>query len=112
MKKPATKKVITEATPKAEKPAKAPATPKAAKALSIAAACETALEKLRELNLDASLQADLQWCLGSFQHDGNPAGLYLMAKRAVAVFTVEKANKTKGITAKLITDLEKAIGSN
>lgn len=112
MKKTTTKKTITESTPKAEKPAKAPAAPKATKAVAIDAACEMALTKLRDLNLDAGLQSDLQWCLGSFQHDGNPAGLYLMAKRAVAVFTVEKANKTKGITAKLIADLEAAIGKN
>jgi hypothetical protein len=109
MKKTSTKKIITENAPKA---VKAPKTIKPAKAISIEAASEQALDKLRELNLDTGLQSDLQWCLGSFRHDGNPAGLYQMAKRAVAVFTVEKANKTKGITAKLIADLEKAIGNN
>lgn len=112
MKKPSSKKTITSAAPKTEKVAK----PKALKAektsTSIESACELALAKLKELNLDAGLQSEIQWCLGSFSHDGNPAGLYIMAKRAVAAFTVEKANKTKGITAKLITDIEKAIGSN
>jgi hypothetical protein len=108
-----TKKAIAE-TPatKATKAAK----PKAAKSVkaetSIEKACDLALDKLKELNIDGGLQSEIQWCLGSYRHDGNPAGLYVMAKRALAAFTVEKANKTKGITAKLISDLEKAIGSN
>jgi hypothetical protein len=79
---------------------------------SIVKACETALSKLRELNIDEGLQSEMQWCLGSYQHDQNPSGLYQMAKRALAAFTVELANKTKGVTAKMIADLEKAIGSN
>lgn len=112
MKKPSTKKIVATEAPKAEKTAK-PKAPKAAKTeTSIEQACELAFNTLHELNLDAALQSEIQWCLGSYRHDGNPAGLYIMAKRAVAAFTVEKANKTKGITAKLITDIEKAIGSN
>jgi hypothetical protein len=102
---------------KAAEPAAVKVTkPKAAKSATtespIEKACLLALDKLKELNLDAGLQSEIQWCLGSYQHDGNPAGLYNMAKRAVAVFTVEKAAKTKGVTIKLISDIEKAIGSN
>jgi hypothetical protein len=82
------------------------------KSVSIEKACEAALSKLKELNIDEGLQSEIQWCLGSYHHDNNPAGLYVMAKRALAVFTVELAGKTKGVTAKLITDLEKAIGNN
>jgi hypothetical protein len=84
----------------------------AAKVISIEKACTAALAKLKELNIDESLQSEIQWCLGSYQSDKNPIGLYQMAKRAIAVFTVELANKTKGVTAKLVTDLEKAIGGN
>ena len=83
-----------------------------AKVISIEKACTVALAKLKELNIDESLQSEIQWCLGSYQSDKNPVGLYQMAKRAIAVFTVEQANKTKGVTAKLVTDLEKAIGGN
>ena len=89
------------------------AKPKAAKKeITIEQVCETALTKLKELNIDEGLQSEIQWCLGSYGYDKNPAGLYQMAKRALAIFTVEKANKTKGITAKIISDLEKAIGTN
>jgi hypothetical protein len=68
-----------------------------------------ALEKLRELNIDQQLQNDLEWCLGSYKSDNNPVGLYSMIERAVIIFKEEKAKKTKGITAKLVADLEKAI---
>jgi hypothetical protein len=106
---PAKKNLTTVVPANVEKAAKAKATKKES---SIENACEAALDKLKELNIDAGLQSEIQWCIGSYRHDGNPAGLYIMAKRALAAFTVEKANKTKGITAKLISDLEKAIGSN
>jgi hypothetical protein len=106
---PAKKTTASAPAPKLDKAAK----PKTTKTeSSIENACEAALDKLKELNIDAGLQSEIQWCIGSYRHDGNPAGLYVMAKRALAAFTVEKANKTKGITAKLISDLEKAIGSN
>jgi hypothetical protein len=71
--------------------------------------CEDALNKLKELGIDQQLQNDIEWCLGSFKSDSNPVGLYAMADRALTIFRDEKAKKTKGITAKIITDLEKVI---
>lgn len=68
---------------------------------------ETSLQKLKELNLDPQLQADLEWCIGSFKADNNPIGLYEMARRSLAVFKEKKG--TKGITTKLINDLEKVV---
>lgn len=75
-------------------------------------ACVLALAKLKALNIDEGLQSEIQWCLGSYQSDKNPTGLFKMAKRALGIFTVELASKTKGVTPKLIADLEKAIGAN
>ncbi len=80
-------------------------------AISIAAACETALAKLKALNLDSQLQADMEWCLGSYKHDQNPVGLFETCERALQVFKTEQARKTKGITAKMVIDLEKALAS-
>lgn len=71
--------------------------------------CEDALQKLRSLGIQQQLQNDIEWCLGSYRTDGNPVGLYSMAERALAVFQEERARKTKGITAKTIADLEKAL---
>jgi len=103
-------------TKKTSTTAKAPAKKSTAKAKAPAAdviekACEQTLSTLRTLGLDTQLQNDLEWCLGSYRSDKNPVGLYAMAERAVALFEQEKAKKTKGITAKLITDLQKAIAS-
>ena len=70
---------------------------------------EEALAKLQELGIEEQLQRDLQWCLGSYRADSNPSGLYNNAKKALAVFKEEKEKKTKGVTAKLISDLEKVV---
>lgn len=90
------------------KTAKAPKTEVSSSQLIEKASNDT-LEKLRSLGIEQELQNDIEWCLGSYRSDGNPVGLYEMAERAVAVLKREKDNKTKGVTAKIITDLEKAL---
>ena len=102
-------KTTTKAAPK--KAAKAPAKTKstATKAVKVDKACEDALKKLQTLGIEPQLQSEIEWCLGSYQHDNNPSGLYQMVERAVEVFRVELAKKTKGVTAKFISDLEKVL---
>jgi hypothetical protein len=78
---------------------------------SIEKASEEVLNKLRSLNVESELQNDIEWCLGSYRADGNPVGLYAAVERAVSVLKSEKEKKTKGVTAKFITDLEKSLGS-
>jgi hypothetical protein len=93
------------------KESKAPATktPKAkTTGGSIEKASTDALEKLKALGIETDLQNDIEWCLGSYRADGNPVGLVSMIGRAVTVFKVEQAKKTKGVTAKFVADLEKA----
>jgi hypothetical protein len=68
-----------------------------------------AFNKLQALGIDQQLQNDLQWCIGSYRADGKPVGLYAMAERALDGLKAELAKKTKGVTAKQIADLEKAI---
>jgi hypothetical protein len=104
----------TAAKTSAKEPKKTATTAKkaptaSASVVDIEKASKEALEKLKELDIDAQLQSDLEWCLGSFKADNNPVGLYSMIERALIIFKEEKAKKTKGITAKLVTDLEKAI---
>lgn len=70
---------------------------------------EDTLNKLRELNIEPELQNDIEWCLGSYRADRNPVGLYQTTERAIDVLKREKQNKTKGVTSKMITDLEKAL---
>ncbi|NOT73658.1 MAG: hypothetical protein HOP08_01930 [Cyclobacteriaceae bacterium] len=102
----------------AKAPSKAPAatakkTPAPKKAGSpielIVKACEVSLTKLNELNIEHELQSEINWCLGSFQNDQNPIGLYQMVERSLIIFKAELSKKTKGVTAKLVADLEKAL---
>jgi hypothetical protein len=71
--------------------------------------CIEALNKLKSLGIQEQLQSEIEWCLGSYRADSNPIGLYDMAERALTVFQEEKTKKTKGVTAKTITDIEKAL---
>jgi hypothetical protein len=106
-------KTSTKTTSKA--PAKTTAKPKkeatspAPTADILETASEEALKKLQSLGLDEQLQSDLAWCINSYRFDRNPAGLYEMAGRALTILNAEKAKKTKGVTVKLIGDLEKAL---
>lgn len=77
----------------------------------IEAASESALVKLRELNIDPQLQSEIDWCLASYRSDLNPVGLYEMVERSISVFRAELDKKTKGVTAKFVGDLEKAYAS-
>ncbi len=96
-------------TKKAETPAKKPAKAKAS--VNIVKVSETILDKLKNLSLEPSLQSDIVWCLGSYSHDHNPVGLIEKASQALVLFKAEQAKKTKGITAKFISDIELALAS-
>lgn len=106
-------KVPAKKTAKATAEAPAAKKPAAKKAVASVAPIEkasvSALAKLKELQLDSQLQADLEWCLGSYHHDHNPVGLYEAGDRALQLFKEAQIKKTKGITAKFIADLEKAL---
>ena len=93
------------------KKAPAKAKPAATSTSDIENVAEEVLTKLKMLNLEPQLQADIEWCLGSYRHDKNPTGLYEMAERAFGIFKTEQAKKTKGITTKLVLEVEKALKS-
>ena len=93
----------------ATKSTKAPAKSSKSTAVPIAKISQTALEKLKALDIQPQLQADITWCLGSYSHDKNPIGLYEVTSKALEIFKVELSRKTKGVTAKLISDIEKAL---
>ncbi|MCW5912298.1 MAG: hypothetical protein KIT62_14605 [Cyclobacteriaceae bacterium] len=73
------------------------------------AATEAIVEKLRSLDIEHQLQADLEWCLGSYRYDGNPVGLVDAISRALTVLKAEQAKKTKGVTATFISGIEKVL---
>ncbi len=83
--------------------------PKAPAAHQIEKVNEEILKKLQSLNVEQALQADIDWCLGSYRNDNNPSGLYVMAERALQVFTFELSKDPKSVPTKLIKDIEKAL---
>ena len=93
----------------AKKAAPKKSTTKKTKTSSLEKTSEDILKKLKSLDLDHQLQADLEWCLGSFKYDNNPIGLIESGERAVVVFKEALSNKKKGVTAKMISDIEKAL---
>ena len=85
--------------------------PKAPAAHQIEKVNEDILKRLQALNVEQALQADIEWCLGSYRNDNNPSGLYVMAERALSVFAFELTKDAKSVPAKLIKDIEKALKS-
>ncbi len=72
-------------------------------------ALESAKDKLMQLEIEEQLVSEIEWCLGSFAHDGNAEGLFAKAGEAIdALKTFKKSNDRK-VSKKLIEDLEKAL---
>src|SRR5258708_38148259 len=101
-------KATTKPTAAKAKAKKAPAkTP----SINIEKTSRDALAKLKTLDIEHQLQSDIEWCIGSYHSDKNPVGLFDMVNRAIVVFKSELQKKTKGVTAKLVSDLEKAVAT-
>lgn len=100
---PAKKKV---SEPKAKTSAK-----KKSSTITIETVSEQVVNQLQLLAIQSDLQNEIEWCLGSFRHDQNPAGLLQAGEKALTVLRVERAKSTKSVPAKLITDLEKVLKS-
>ena len=98
------KKAATKAKP-------APAAKKKS-VVSIEQLSEQILDKLKALDVDPQLQADIDWCLGSYRYDHNPEGLYATSEKALSVFNETKAKNARAVSAKLIADIEKILASN
>jgi hypothetical protein len=110
-KKPVKAAAVKKSPVKKAAPAKKAAAvkPKAPAAHQIEKVNEDILKKLQELNVEQALQADIEWCLGSYRNDNNPSGLYIMAERALSVFAFELTKDSKSVPVKLIKDIEKAL---
>ncbi len=106
MAKAETKKAVKSAP---KKVAKSPAKPKKSNQVSIDKVIPQVLSKLESLNAEHQLQSEIKWCIGSYEFDRNPKGLYETGTKALQFFTEAKAKKVKGIPAKLLSDLDKAL---
>ncbi len=102
MAKTSTKTVIDKKAPAKKSSAKP-------KTVSIEKVSEDILAKLKTLDLEHQLQADIEWCLGSYRYDNNATGLLETASKALTVFKQAQAKKTKGVTATFIASIESVL---
>lgn len=70
--------------------------------------CQATLEILKKVNQPETteLQAKLEWCLGSYDFDKNPSGLYEYAVVALETMKNIKAGSPRKISKKIIEGLE------
>ena len=103
------KATVKAASKVATSPKKSIAKPKTKTPVNIEKVSEDILTKLKSLNIENQLQADLEWCLGSYRFDQNASGLVEVIKKSLNVLKQEHAKKTKGITAAMLSSIEKAL---
>ena len=102
-------KTVTEKKTVAKKTLTSPKVTSAS-TLTIEKVSEEILSKLKSLNIEQQLQADIEWCLGSYRFDQNPTGLLKAVAKSLAIFKQELTKKTKGVTATLVKNIEKVLG--
>ena len=75
--------------------------------------CETALGTLQKLNDPDTqeLQSKLEWCLGSYDNDKNPAGLVEYGSVTLQTLKDIKKEYPRKINKKVIEGLEKSLGA-
>lgn len=77
--------------------------------LKIEKALVAAKDKLNSLGIEDQLVSEIEWCLGSFAHDGNTEGLFEKAGQAHKALAKFKKSNDRKVGKKLLDDLEKAI---
>jgi len=73
--------------------------------------CQDALQALQKLNKEEykDILSKLEWCLGSYEHDHNPKGLFEYGIKSLDILKNAKARQPKLVTKKVIDNLEKSI---
>jgi hypothetical protein len=73
--------------------------------------CQIALDTFRKLNDEkhAEICSKLEYCIGSFNHDHNPSGLFEFAVISLNILKEIKEKNPRKINKKVIEGIEKAI---
>ena len=76
-------------------------------------ACEAATQVFEKINKDEykELQSKLEYCIGSYDYDKNPSGLYEYGKIALEELKAFKASNPRKVNKKVIEDLESNLAS-
>jgi len=73
--------------------------------------CQEALQTFQKLNKEEyrDIQSKLEWCIGSYENDKNPSGLFEVGIKSLDILKGVKAKQPKLVTKKVIDSLEKSI---
>ena len=73
--------------------------------------CEEAVVAFQKLNKEEynEIQSKLEWCLGSYNHDSNPEGLFEYGIKSLDMLKKIKSKEPRKVNKKVIDGLEKAI---
>ena len=73
--------------------------------------CEDALVAFGKLKNEkhSEIQANLEWCLGSYNNDKNPVGIYKYGAESLETLKRVKVKQPRKVAKKVIDGLEKAI---
>lgn len=74
-------------------------------------ACEMAAEKFRKLNQPefSEIISKLEYCIGSYDFDKNPSGLFEYGRKALEMLNDIKKEKPRKISKELIKKLEDSL---
>lgn len=111
-KTPAKKETATKATASRKAAPKRAVTKKAADpAAELSKQCQLAAGKFNKLEDGkyTEIKEKLEWCIGSYNYDKNPAGLTEYGKQALDHLKQAREEKPRKVSQKLIEDLEKAL---
>lgn len=67
-----------------------------------------AIQKLKDAKFD-DLQSNLEYCIGSYNYDNNPSGLYEHGKTALDKLKAIKKQYPRKVNKKVIENLENAL---
>ncbi len=73
--------------------------------------CEEAIGAFQKLKNEeyTEISSKLEWCIGSYNYDNNPAGLNEFGQQSLKVLKAVKQEQPRKVNKKVIDSLEKAI---
>ncbi len=73
--------------------------------------CQEAVVAMQKLNTEktTNIQSKLEWCIGSYEFDKNPAGLHEMGLKSLDMLKDIKQKQPRKVNKKVIDGLDKAL---
>ncbi len=73
--------------------------------------CQEAVVAMQKVNSEelTEVQSKLEWCIGSYEFDKNPAGLHEMGMKSLDMLKDLKQKQPRKVNKKVIDGLEKSI---